>query len=231
MGLGGGQVSMRRVSFYISNLLDAQTLFGVHTRRRAGVLIMAAVVFLAGCATTPPKHPQDLCAIFDEKSDWHEPATEAAERWGSSIPVMMSIMYQESQFVADAQPKFRWFLFIPLGRPSSAYGYPQAKDETWDWYTDKTGNGFAERDDFEDAIDFVGWYNAQTMQRNRVRPHDAYSFYLAYHEGHGGFERGTFRNKQWLKNIAQKVASRAATYDRQYAHCRKRLIDADASWF
>ncbi len=198
---------------------------------RAFILVAVAVVTLTGCATAPPKNPQDLCAIFDEKSDWHEPATEAAAKWGSSIPLMMSIMYQESQFVADAQPKFRWFLFIPLGRPSSAYGYPQAKDETWDWYTDKTGNSFAERDDFEDAIDFIGWYNAQTMQRNRVRPQDAYNFYLAYHEGHGGFERGTFRNKQWLKNTAQKVASRAATYDRQYAHCRKRLQDADDNWF
>lgn len=198
---------------------------------RALILVWVAVVVLTGCATSPPKNPHDLCAIFDEKPDWHEPATEASAKWGSSIPLMMSIMFQESQFVADAQPKFRWFLFIPLGRPSSAYGYPQAKDETWDWYTDKTGNSFAERDDFEDAIDFIGWYNAQTMQRNRVQPHDAYRFYLAYHEGHGGFERGSFRNKQWLKNTAQKVASRAATYHRQYANCRQRLLDADDDWF
>ena len=30
--------------------------------------------------------------------------------------------------------------FIPWRRPSSAYGYPQAKDDTWDWYIRKTGN-------------------------------------------------------------------------------------------
>lgn len=196
-----------------------------------GLWIAVVAMWVAGCATSPPQNPQDLCAIFDEKPEWHEPATDASKRWGSSIPVMMSIMFQESQYVADAKPAFRWFLFIPLGRPSSAYGYPQAKDETWDWYRDSSGHTFAERDDFEDAIDFIGWYNAQTRQRNRVRPNDAYSFYLAYHEGHGGFQRGTYRSKQWLKNIAQRVSSRAATYDRQYANCRKRLTDADSGWF
>lgn len=195
------------------------------------IALMLTALTLTGCTSTPPRNPNDLCAVFDEKPDWHEPANDASARWGSSIPLMMSIMFQESQFVADAQPKFRWFLFIPLGRPSSAYGYPQAKDETWDGYTDATGHSFAERDEFDDAIDFIGWYNAQSMKRNHIRHNDAYSFYLAYHEGQGGFERGTYRNKQWLKNIAQRVASRAATYDRQYANCRKRLLDADESWF
>jgi hypothetical protein len=198
---------------------------------RSVLLSVLLSMLLAGCASAPPRNTQDICAIFTEKSDWHEPATAASARWGSSIPVMMSIMYQESQFVADAQPKFRWFLFIPLGRPSSAYGFPQAKDETWDWYVDKSGNSFAERDEFEDAIDFIGWYNAQTIQRNRVRRNDAYNLYLAYHEGQGGYERGTWRSKPWLRNIAQRVASRAATYDRQYAHCRQRLVDADKNWF
>jgi hypothetical protein len=37
--------------------------------------------------------------------------------------VQMAIMKQESAFVADARPPRDWFLgFIPLGRPSSAYG-------------------------------------------------------------------------------------------------------------
>lgn len=192
---------------------------------------LIAPLLLAGCISAPPAKPQDICAIFDDKPEWHEPAVEASTQWGSSIPVMMSIMYQESQFVADAQPEFRWFLFIPLGRPSSAYGYPQAKDETWDWYEESAGRHFADRDQFADAIDFIGWYNAQSYSRNRIRRNDAYNLYLAYHEGHGGFSRATYRGKQWLINTAHKVSSRAATYDRQYAHCRKRLLDADKGWF
>ena len=129
--------------------------------------------------------------------------------------------------MADAKPAFRWFLFIPLGRPSSAYGYPQAKDDTWDWYQSSAGHTFASRDDFEDAIDFIGWYNAQTMARNRVKPNDAYNLYLAYHEGQGGYQRGTYRNKKKKKNTARQVASRAASYDRQYSQCKKRLVDED----
>lgn len=200
-------------------------------RLSLATLLVTLYTMLSGCATSPPRNSQDLCAIFDEKEDWHEPALEASQRWGSSIPVMMSIMFQESQFVADARPKFRWFLFIPLGRPSSAYGYPQAKDETWDWYTDATGHSFAGRDEFEDAIDFIGWYNTQSYKQNKIKTNDAYNLYLAYHEGHGGYSRATYRGKKWLRNTAQAVSARAAKYGRQYANCRKRLIDADEGWF
>jgi hypothetical protein len=43
--------------------------------------------------------------------------------------------------------------------------------------------------------------------------------YLAYHEGHGGFERRSFRKKQWLLNVSDKVAQRGNTYKKQLKRC------------
>lgn len=198
---------------------------------RVSVFLLLVSAFLQGCATVPPSQPEDICAIFDEKDDWHEPARESSERWGTSVPVMMAMMYQESSFRHDARPPFRWWFIIPLGRASSAFGYAQAKDETWAWYTSASGKWLAERDDFGDAIEFMGWYNAYTYRRNRVRRNDAYHLYLAYHEGQGGFEARSYDKKPWLKKVAGTVQGRAARYSAQYAKCRERLTNAEGGWF
>ncbi|MBH3956766.1 hypothetical protein I5R29_29880, partial [Pseudomonas aeruginosa] len=92
----------------------------------------ALLLALAGCATKPPANPDNLCEIFREKPKWHEAALKMQQRWGAPVQVPMAMMYQESSFKHDALPPRYYFLgFIPWGRVSSAYGYAQAKDETW----------------------------------------------------------------------------------------------------
>lgn len=191
---------------------------------RNGLALLLMVLAVSACTTAPPRNPNNICDIFREKSGWYKDAKAAAKKWNSPIPVMMSIMHQESRFVANAKPprKF-WLGFIPAGRVSDAYGYPQAKDATWRWYKDKSGNWGADRDDFEDAIDFIGWYNNVSYRLNGISPSDTYSLYLAYHEGHGGFKRRTFSNKPWLQRVASKVTARSQTYQGQLAICEKDL--------
>ncbi len=146
------------------------------------------------------------------------------ERWGVPIPVQMAIIRQESRFRDDAKPPRRKLLgMIPWTRPSSAYGYGQVKDETWDWYIQKTGNRGADRDDFDDAIDFVGWYGSVSHRSLGISKWDAYSQYLAYHEGHGGFKRKTYRKKSWLMKVAHRVQVKAKQYSVQLARCEDRL--------
>ncbi len=184
---------------------------------------------LTGCVTSPPSHVNNICDIFDEKDGWYKDAKKSQKKWGTPIPVMMAIMHQESRFQPKAKPprsKILWV--IPGPRTSSAYGFSQAKSETWDWYVDKSGNWGADRDDFSDAIDFIGWYNTVSHSRNKISLSDPYHLYLAYHEGHGGFERRTFNSKGWLKGVAKKVSSKAATYKKQLAGCEKRL---DSGWW
>ena len=50
------------------------------------------------------------------------------------------------------------FGIIPWLRPSTAKGYSQALDETWEQYIDETGNTWARRGSFSDSADFIGWY-------------------------------------------------------------------------
>jgi len=114
---------------------------------------------LSGCATSPPKNPENLCEIFREHKAWYIAAKDAKERWGVPIHVPMSMMYQESSFKEDALPPKDYLLgFIPWGRVSTAYGYSQAKTMTWEDYVRETGNSGADRDDFDDAIDFMAWF-------------------------------------------------------------------------
>lgn len=182
------------------------------------------LLLLGGCATSPPADVGNICEIFRDKRGWYQDAVEARDDWGSPIPVMMAIMHQESRFRAKAKPPRRVFLgFIPGPRPSDAYGYSQAKRSTWEWYEKSTGNRGADRDDFADAITFIGWYNYQSYKRNGISRSDTYRLYLAYHEGHGGFGRGSYRDKDWLQAVAGKVERQAQRYRQQLAGCEKEL--------
>lgn len=98
---------------------------------KKNALMLSLAITLAGCATAPPKQPNDICKIFKEKSDWYFDARDAQEKWGSPKHVLMSMMYQESSFKHDAAPPMEYFLWIiPTGRASDAYGYSQAKTPT-----------------------------------------------------------------------------------------------------
>ena len=186
------------------------------------VIVIGSLIGLGGCSTKEPSNIESICKIFTEKRGWYMDARKSSRRWGTDISVMMSMIYQESSFKARAKPPRNKVLgFIPGRRPASAYGYAQAIDETWSIYKRSTGRGGADRNDFADAIDFVGWYNDQTRSRNNVRKSDAYNMYLAYHEGQGGYAKGTYRKKQWLKDAAKKVASRASRYRTQLDRCEE----------
>ena len=189
--------------------------------KRIVVILLLASFGLAACASTaPPRRVDNACAIFREKPRWWRAVRESASRWGAPISVQMAIMRQESSFRHDARPPKKYFLWVlPAGRVSSAYGYSQAIDSTWNWYRRDTGRWGADRDDFDDAADFVGWYMAKTRRMNGVSMNDAVSQYLAYHEGHAGFRRGTYRRKGWLMNVARKVGRNAATYRQQLSRC------------
>lgn len=177
------------------------------------------LLFITGCSTTPPSRPDDLCSIFQEKDSWYTDAHRVHQRYGVPINVAMAIMAQESGFRADAQPPMRWFLFIPYGRGSSAYGYPQAQDPVWNEYKDQSGSMFSSRSDFGDSLDFIGWYMTKTKKLNGISFSDAYNQYLNYHEGWNGFRKKTYRSKDWLIKVARKVSSRSQMYKRQLLKC------------
>jgi len=202
-----------------------------HSGLKVGLCWITLSVLVGGCITYRPLYIDNVCLIFRGETDWYKAALKAEKNWGTPIWVMMSIIHQESRFIEDAQPPRPWFLFIPLPRASSAYGYAQAQDPAWEDYVRHSGNRGANRDDFEDAIDFVGWYTHTTQRTLGISKWDAYHQYLAYHEGRGGYERGTWKNKAWLQQVANKVKRKSAIYSAQLKRCKAELDDAVDTWF
>ncbi len=202
-----------------------QSRGSVSTHYLKFIFLILVITLLTACASTkPPSNPENICSIFTEKKGWYKAAKNAEKRWGSKAPVLMSIMYQESLFKHNARPgrtKILWI--IPGPRKSDAFGYAQAKDAVWKEYQKSVGSIWSRRDDFADAIDFIGWYNAQSKRRSGIGINDANNLYLAYHEGHGGFNRRTYKGKNWLINTSRKVADRSFQYSRQLHSCEKKL--------
>lgn len=188
--------------------------------RKLSLLGLAALC-VAGCSSDPkvPRAQNDICAIFEQQDSWLEAVAASAARWGAPIEVQMAIIWRESSFRHDARPPMQYTLGVPTGRASSAYGYSQAIDGTWDWYREETGNRRADRTDFEDAADFVGWYMAKTYRSNGVAMTDAFNQYLNYHEGHAGYRSGRWRGKDWLQRAASQVAVQAQNYGQQLQRC------------
>ena len=187
-----------------------------------------AALLLTSCAAAPPRNPENICAIFNEHKSWHKSVEKSREKWGAPAHVTMAMMYQESSFKHDAQPPMRYFLFIPYGRASDAYGYAQAKKATWADYQRESGNSWASRSNFDDAVDFMGWYMNKTSKINGISKWDAYNQYLNYHDGWGGFRRGTHNKKGWLLKVSRKVDDRAKRYADQYWQCKDSL---NRGWF
>ena len=190
-----------------------------HFRALIVLLLLAAC---GGGNNSAPRNLDDACSILNQRPKYVRAFKATERRWGVPTHVQMAIIYQESKFVAKARTPYRYVLgVLPMGRQSSAYGYAQALDGTWDGYRRATGRWGADRDDIFDATDFMGWYMNETRERNNVSLHDARNQYLAYHEGHTGFARGNYRKKSWLMRISGEVASRAHMYQGQLASCRR----------
>lgn len=188
------------------------------------------LLVLVSCNNKQPTSTEDICAIFNEKKGWYDAAVSTEKKWGTPVYVTMAIMYQESAFKFNAKPPMTYALgFIPTGRVSSAYGFSQAKVNTWLDYVKETGNSFSSRDDFNDAMDFMGWYLDKAFKRNKILKNDTYNQYLNYHEGWTGFKNKSYTKKKWLLKVAYKVEKRSSRYETQYQTCKKKLAD-DPFW-
>lgn len=181
------------------------------------------LLVLAGCGSSQFSAPRNLdnaCLLADERPEYMQAMLRAERNWGVPVAVQMATIYQESRFVGDARTPYRYALgVIPTGRISSAFGYSQALDGTWDDYRSETRNRRAKRTDIDDATDFIGWYMAHTVSRNGIPLTDARNQYLAYHEGHAGYARGSYNRKAWLVRVADSVADRADMYEAQLLSC------------
>lgn len=189
------------------------------------ITILVLGVYLSGCAPAPPTGVTNICSIFKQYPKWYWQALDTQKKWGIPVSTQMAIVKQESHFVANARPPRTTLLgFIPWKRPTTAYGYAQATDGTWAVYLRSTGQSGQSRTRFGDATDFIGWYSSQARKKLNIAPSDAYSLYLAYHEGFGGYKAKSYRKKAWLLVVAKKVQNQANKYYSQLKRCRNDIV-------
>ncbi len=184
---------------------------------------MMVTLILASCGggyQAPPSNLDNACSIARERPKYMKAFRATEKKWGVPVHVQMATIYHESRYRSDARTPHKYVLgVIPMGRQSSAFGYSQALDGTWDQYRRETGRRAAKRDRMKDASDFMGWYMTKSKEKNGIALSDARNQYLAYHEGHTGYARGSYKNKSWLMRVAANVDERADMYRGQLATC------------
>lgn len=185
---------------------------------------LLSVSLLTACIDPPPDDPGDICSIFRDNRSWYLAANRTSEKWDVPVTTLAAFMYRESKFIADARPPRRRYLgVIPGRRLSTAYGYAQAIDGTWDEYLRVTGVTGAKRDRFADAIEFIAWYIDQSRHRLDLKTSAVVNHYLAYHEGHQGYRNQSWKKKPWLSKAAREVERISELYKHQLSSCQSEL--------
>jgi len=187
---------------------------------RASVVLMLLASCGGGGNFSAPRDLDNACAIVAERPQYYRAMKATQRKWGVPVPVQMATIHQESKFVGNARTPHQFVLgIIPMGRMSSAYGYSQALDGTWQEYQEDEGARRARRDRIEDATDFMGWYMSESERRLGIPKSDARNQYLAYHEGRSGYANASYNGKPWLVEVAGRVAARSDRYRNQLAGC------------
>lgn len=179
---------------------------------------LIGMLCLSGCYREykPSDYDHNICQVVQGQG-WSKALHRAANDHQISPGLVLSVIYHESSFKHDARPKPYKILGLIPWRRSSSYGYGQIKDETWEWYKSHNPGWFQSRTHFSDTVDFIGWY--YKIFKRKSENHDAHNFYLAYHEGLGGYQRKTYEGNDWLLNKANMVSERAKYYDEVLLDC------------
>jgi hypothetical protein len=191
--------------------------------KKVRVLIVFLLILLSGCTSlfiesNSTSHPSNACNILKENNDWLNATKQTYKKWSIPASIQLSFIKTESSFIFNARPiKREGFFFDDYY--SSAFGFSQALDGTWLEYKQSTSNYNAKRTSFSDSVDFIGWYLNNVSKQSRIKKHDIYNLYLAYHEGISGWKRGSYKKKKWLVAKAKKIKSNTLLFSKQLRNC------------
>ena len=179
------------------------------------LLLIFLIITISSCSEkTKIDDKMGVCEILAQHSSWKNSLKTAQEKYNLPPAFAMAIIYQESRFDAEAKSKY-----------SSAYGYAQAIDGTWKHFQQDVKSN-AKRNNFNDSVQFIGWYMSQLSKSLKLRMTDSKNLYMAYMLGATGFKRykaGTFKNKAKIeedKKIATKISNYTKIYQSQLKNCK-----------
>ena len=187
------------------------------------LFLITIIFFITSCSSwsTIPSDQTNACSIIKNKRSWYRALQKTEKKWGITKGTQLSFILTESNFRPRAKTQRKYiFGFIPSGRLSSAFGYAQAIDSTWEWYKKSTNNRYASRTSFRDSTDFIGWYINQSEKKLNLSKNDVYNHYLAYHQGHKGFKNRSYARKPNLISVAKKTARKSIVFEEQLKKCR-----------
>ena len=102
---------------------------------RAAMVLLCLASCGGGGNYSAPRQLDDACAIIRERPQYWRAMERTERRWGIPVHVQMATIYQESKFIGNARTPFSYALgVIPMGRQSTAYGFSQALNGTWEEY-------------------------------------------------------------------------------------------------
>ncbi len=186
------------------------------------ILLFSIFLITVTCSLNSkvPVNQKNACEILKYKRSWERAISKTEKKWGVSKGTQLSFILTESNFRPRAKTS-RTYVFgiIPSGRLSSAYGYAQAIDSTWEWYQESSGNRYSSRTNFSDSVDFLGWYIDKSSSKLGIRRSDTYNQYLAYHQGHSGYSKGYYLQKPNLLTVALRTEKNARMFDKQLKSC------------
>ena len=193
---------------------------------------LLTIVFVAKFNSGESKTTQyknNACKMLKENPDWYLSLKASEARWKTPIHIQLGMIRQESSFGHDARPlrKNKWYEFWD-NYASSAHGYSQALNGTWEHYLKSTNGVLKNRESFKDATDFIGWYNNNSNIKNNIALNNPKELYLAYHEGWNGYKNKTYEAKDFLKGASQNVVKWSAKYKSQLQDCK---LTGKTDWF
>jgi hypothetical protein len=166
------------------------------------------------------RYVNNACKMLKENPDWYLSLKASEDKWKTPIHIQLGMIRQESAFKHNAKPKRanRWHEFGD-NFSSTAKGYSQALNGTWDHYLKSTRGALKSRSSFKDATDFIGWYNSKSKNNNNISLDDPKQLYLAYHEGWNGYRLKTYEKKKFLTQSIKNVVYWSDKYKAQLSHC------------
>jgi hypothetical protein len=175
------------------------------------------LLFLALAACAPPRQAEApsappanaTCALLAAHKGWAEALASAQARWETPPPTLLAVVRQESNFQVEKQTP-----------PLAPYGYAQADARTWSAYRSAVKRPHADRANFADAVDFIGWYFAATRARtNADYRRNLDTHYLAYSRG----QNRPGKASAAARRNAAKVVGYAKAYEKDLAACPPKL--------